>query len=146
MEENIQKPKELKIALLGDTEVGKTIIAGRYMGLEFSLDCCASIGLDKLEMKFTLKNNEDIKLILFDTAGPERFRSLALQVLKHVQGAILIFDVTRKSSFNNLNIWLEEIKNITDNLILVLFVNKVDIYYYSGKSPLICDPELSALS
>ena len=96
------------------------------MGDEFSEDCLASIGVDKLEMNFMLKNNEDIKLILFDTSGPERFRSITLTVLKHVHGVILVFDVTRKTSFDNLNIWLEEIKNITDKLILVLFANKVD--------------------
>ena len=127
MEENRQKPKELKIALLGDTEIGKTIIASLYMGQEFFLETCATIGVVKLEMNFMVKNNEDIKLILWDTAGVERLRNITLTILKQVHGAILIFDVTRKTSFDNLGIWLEAIKDNTDNFISVLFANKVDM-------------------
>ena len=87
----------------------------------------STIGSDKLETKFNLKNGNEIKLILWDTAGQERFRSVALKAIKAVQGIVLVFDVTKKSSFDNIGSWLEEIKENLQNPCLILFGNKIDL-------------------
>ena len=87
----------------------------------------ATIGSDKLETKFSLKNGNEIKLILWDTAGQERFRSVALKAIKAVQGIVVVFDVTNKETFYNVDSWLEEIKENLQNPCLVLFGNKIDI-------------------
>ena len=130
MENNIIKPSSIKIGLLGDTTVGKSAIANSIIGLEFSKfdsELMATIGSDKFEKKFKLKNNEDIKLIIWDVCGTERFRSAAFKTIKPVKGIILIFDLTRKESFNNLYNWLKGIKDNLTNPFIVLFGNKADI-------------------
>ena len=63
----------LKVGLLGDSQVGKTAICNAFMGLEFNPDQLSTIGIEKLDKKITLKNGKEIKLILWDTAGEERF-------------------------------------------------------------------------
>ena len=83
--------KAIKIALLGDSKVGKSTIANKYVKVDFKDDLLATIGSDRLETKLTLENGETIKLIIWDTAGEERFRSIALKALKAVQGVILDF-------------------------------------------------------
>jgi len=119
--------KVVKLALLGDSAVGKTALCHALLNLDFSEDSLASIGIDKLETKYPLKNGKEIKLILWDTAGQERFRSMAKQTLRAVQGIVVVFDVTAKRTFENVNLWLEDIKECIDNPCLVLFGNKADM-------------------
>ncbi len=119
--------KAIKIGLLGDSTVGKTAICNSLLGLEFNQDMLSTIGSDKLETKFNLKNGNEIKLILWDTAGQERFRSVALKAIKAVQGIVLVFDVTKKSSFDNIGSWIEDIKENLQNPCLILFGNKIDL-------------------
>lgn len=119
--------KAIKIALLGDTSVGKTAICNALMNLEFTTDMLSTIGSDKLETKFVLKNGNEIKLILWDTAGQERFRSMALQALKIAQGVVLVFDVSNRKTFDNISQWLQQIKDQLQNPSLVLFGNKADL-------------------
>ena len=127
MKEDIVKISAIKIGLLGDTTVGKTAIVNSIMGMEFNPDMLMTIGYDKLEKKFKLKNNEDIKLIIYDICGAERQRCSAMKSIKSVQGIILIFDLTNKKSFDNLNNWLAEIKDNLAEPLIVLFGNKADI-------------------
>jgi small GTP-binding protein len=127
MTDNKISVKAIKVALLGDSSVGKTAICNSLMNIEFSQDMLSTIGSDKLETKFPLKNGNEIKLILWDTAGQERFRSVALKAIKAVQGIVVVFDVTLRKSFENIDSWLEEIKNNFTNPSLVLFGNKVDM-------------------
>ena len=127
MTDNKISVKAIKVALLGDSTVGKTAICNSLMNIEFSQDMLSTIGSDRLETKFPLKNGTEIKLILWDTAGQERFRSVALKAIKAVQGIVIVFDVTLKKSFQNIDLWLEEIKNNFNNPSLVLFGNKVDM-------------------
>jgi len=119
--------KVVKLALLGDSAVGKTALCHALLNLDFSEDALASIGIDRLETKYPLKNGKEIKLILWDTAGQERFRSMAKQTLRAVQGIVVVFDVTAKRTFENVNLWLEDIKECIDNPCLVLFGNKADM-------------------
>ena len=119
--------KAIKIALLGDSTVGKSTIVTKYLKLDYKDDLLATIGSDKYDSKFTLENGENIKLIIWDTAGQERFRSVALQALKAVQGIILVFDLTKRESFININNWLETVKENLHNPNLILFGNKADI-------------------
>ena len=115
-----------KIGLLGDSRVGKSSIIQSYAGLPFSENYLSTIGSDKYQTQFTLENKKNIKLIIYDTAGQERFRSIALNAFKAMHGIVLVADLTNKVSFNNIEMW---IKNIQENLhdpCLVLFGNKAD--------------------
>ena len=126
MEEKKVALKAIKIGLLGDSQVGKTAICNALIRAEFNPDAISTIGYVKLETKFTVKDGNEIKLILWDSAGQERFRSVALNALRAVRGIVIVFDVTKKETFNNVNIWLNEISDNFNNPCLVLFGNKVD--------------------
>ena len=118
--------KAIKIGLLGDSQVGKTALCRALMNYDFDPEIISTIGNIKLETRFKLKDGNEIKLILWDSAGQERFRSVALNTLKAVKGIILVFDVTLKASFDNVNSWLNEISENLNDPCLVLFGNKID--------------------
>ena len=128
MSEGKIKRNAIKIAMLGDSQVGKTAICNTFMNIEFNESNLSTIGVEKLESQLTLKNGEEIKLILWDTAGQERFRSIALKSIKTAQGVVIVFDLTKKSSFDNVVNWLKQVnENLNSNVSLVLFGNKCDI-------------------
>ena len=119
--------KAIKVGLLGDSQVGKTAICRSLLKYEFDPDVLSTIGNIKLDTKFELKNGETIKLILWDSAGQERFRSVAMTTLKAVMGVVLVFDVTLRESFDNVNDWLSQIRDNLNDPCLVLFANKIDL-------------------
>ena len=125
-DENINRTV-IKIALLGDSRVGKSTIVNKFINLDFKDDLLSTIGSDRFETKFTLKNGEKIKLIIWDTAGQERFRSIALKALKAVQGVILVFDLSKRETFENVNKWIETANENLKTPNLVLFGNKADL-------------------
>ena len=100
----------IKIAMLGDSKVGKTAICNCFMNIEFNYNTLSTIGQEKLETQIQLKNGEEIKLIILDTADQERFHSIALNTIKTVQDVTVFFDFTSKKFFDHLNLWLNEIK------------------------------------
>ena len=117
----------IRIGLLGDSSVGKSAIVNTFFGNEFGGDLLATIGSDKSEKPLKLKNKENIRLIIWDASGAERMKSVVMNTMKAVKGILLTFDVTRRESFDNLNSWLELIKDNLENPLIVLFGNKVDI-------------------
>ena len=123
----IEKPP-IKIALLGDEKVGKTSICSSFLGLEFQDDCLSTFGNEANRKRISLKYGKEMKLIIWDTPGRERFRSAASKLLKSVEGFVLVFDVTNRQSFENLEGWLKIIKeNSKKKPIICLFGNKVDV-------------------
>ena len=128
MEGNVVEPKTIKIELFGDCNVGKTVIGDCYLGKEFqNYKPLYPVGNGELETKFKLKNGEEIKLKIFEVNGTEKFKTITLKFLKIYKGIILIFDVTNKKSFDNIYMWMEEIKKNVENPNVILFANKVDI-------------------
>ena len=124
--------KAIKLALLGDSAVGKSSIIQSFLNLEFVAEYMTNFGNEKFERKLCLKNGKEVKLILFDTAGQERFRSIALNTIKSVHGVIIAFDVTDINSFNNLEGWLQKIKEkCSEGMSIFLFANKL---YVSNSS------------
>ena len=119
--------KAIKLGLLGDSRVGKTAICDSLLNLEFSEESIGTIGNVKLDTIFKLKDGNSIKLILWDSAGQERFRSVAMGALKAVKGIVLVFDITSHESFENINMWLKQINEHCNNPCLVLFGNKIDL-------------------
>ena len=117
----------IKIGLLGDGSVGKTSICNTFTDIEFSDDTMTTVGTAKFEKKITLSNKKVIKLVLWDTAGQERFRSAGFRTIRSVQGIALVFDVINRASFDNIEKWLNEIKDNFDRPCLVLLGNKIDI-------------------
>ena len=114
----------IRIGLLGDSTVGKTAICNSFMNIDFSADMLSTIGQEKLETKYKLKNDKEIKLTIWDTAGQERFKSTAFKALKAAQGVIIVFDVTKRETFEHVDVWLQE-EVLEPNLILS--GNKIDL-------------------
>ena len=126
MNNTMIKRTVIKIAFLGDVMTGKTELLSRYLKFGDFGDKLATIGTDKHERLIKLDNGEEKKLILWDTAGAERFRSMVLNSVKSANGYIIVFDLTSKNSFESVVFWLKEIKEMK-NCPIVLFGNKCDL-------------------
>ena len=121
------KRKVIRVSMLGDSAVGKTSIINSFLGEQFSDVYLTTIGKDKLKKEMIMKDGQAIRIIIWDTAGQERFHSLATNTIKGAHGIGLTFDLTRKSTFDNLQLWLKDIKEINDLIPIVLFGNKCDL-------------------
>ena len=106
MKENNIKRDVLKIAVIGNSSVGKTTLRNTYLNIEFTEELLSTVGYNKEETKITLEDGNSIKLVIWDTAGQERFQSMAVSALKSSQGIILVFDLTNRKSFEDLDNWL----------------------------------------
>ena len=119
--------RPIKIGLLGDEKVGKTSILNSFLDFEFQDNYLQTIGNEKFEKKVNLESAREIKLVIFDVSGQKRFRSAALRAVRNAEGILLVFDITDKNSFDNIEKWLEEIKDeFEKEPIIILFGNKVD--------------------
>ena len=119
-----------KIVLLGETGVGKTSIITRYIANSFSQVVMTSTGSSFFSKKIEINENKRVKLQIWDTAGQEKYRSLAKIFYQSASVAILVYDVTLKRTFENLKeYWVGEIKaNAPDDIILAIAANKSDDY------------------
>ena len=119
---------KFKIILIWDTGVGKTCLLGRYMDEAFLKYRPCTIYADFKIKSINIDNQTSAQITIWDTCGQEKYRSLTKQFYKDAQGIILIFDVSNKKSFSNLNIWLEDINNnIKGDVSIVLCGNKIDL-------------------
>ena len=128
MSEKKIKRKVIRITMLGDSAVGKTSLISKFLNQNFDENYLTTIGKDKLEKKVVMKDGNEIKLIIWDTAGQERFHSIATSTIKGSHGIILTFDLTKRSSFNSLESWLNDIKDNSNEVPVVIFGNKCDLF------------------
>ena len=116
-----------KVVIIGDASVGKTSIILRYVNNTFSDNIKPTIGCDHYEKEIDTGAGQQVKLSIWDTAGQERFRGLASSYYKKAKCIILVYDITKKASFEKLDFWRDEIMNFADEDILVVMVgNKTD--------------------
>ena len=127
MSEKSIKRKVIRLSILGDSHTGKTSIINRFLGQEFSIDMISNIGIDKQEATMKMKDGEEMKIIIWDTAGQERFHSISSSTIKNSQGIIVCFALDDKKSFENVVSWLEDIREVSAKIPIVLFGNKCDI-------------------
>jgi Ras-related protein Rab-1A len=102
----------MKICLLGDGAVGKTALRERYLGKQFSSGYVMTIGADFAVKKTEIETEEGTKSVKFqiwDLAGQPRFNSVRELYYKGSHGGLLVFDITRRESFNNLRNWIDEL-------------------------------------
>ena len=125
--ENKKNSIEAKIITLGDSHVGKTSLMVKFIENKFTVNYMSTVGFD-LKCKTMQINNEEIKLIIHDTAGQERFRSLASNYIKKANGILLVYDISDKKSFENIGKWMDDIIEETGyKLPIVLVGNKSDL-------------------
>ena len=119
--------KILKMVIIGDSNVGKTKICCKYLYNEFTNDTKSTVGVD-LFSKSMLVNDIKIKLNIWDTAGQERYHSVTTAYYKGSNGCFIVYDITDKNSFDNVEKWYEEVKKIADKDILIILIgNKNDL-------------------
>ncbi len=123
---NPEIPK-YKLIFLGDQGVGKSCILNRFMYDTFTEEYQATIGLD-FQSKNVQIDNQDIHLLLYDTAGQEKFRSLIPMYTRDANIILLVYEVTSKDSFLHLNHWLNDLTTVKkDEVIFVVVGNKTDL-------------------
>ena len=118
------KRKVIRISLLGDSEVGKSDIIKKYLFDKFSETNNSSIGIEKNEKRVKMNDGNELKVLIWDTAGQERYRSLSKNSIKVAQGIVLVFDINIRNTFESLPNWIQQVKDIKDNIPIVLFGNK----------------------
>ena len=116
-----------KIIVLGDCAVGKSNILSKYSKNIFNKLSKSTIGVE-LITKFFKYEDKIIKVNIWDTAGQERFTSMITTYYKGAKGALLVYDITRKNTFDNIDNWLRELIAINSNKISVSLIgNKSDL-------------------
>ena len=123
---NPEIPK-YKLIFLGDQNVGKSCILNRFMNDTFTEEYQATIGLD-FQSKNVQIDNQDIHLLLYDTAGQEKFRSLIPMYTRDSNIILLVYEINNKDSFLHLPDWVNDLTNVNkDDVIFALVGNKIDL-------------------
>jgi len=116
-----------KLIFLGDQYVGKSSILNRFYQDKFEQDYQATIGLDFHSKNVTINGNP-VRLLLYDTAGQEKFKSLIPMYIRDANIILVVYDITSKDSFTHTEHWVNETKDLKrEDAIFVLVGNKTDL-------------------
>ena len=116
-----------KVILIGDSGVGKTNIFNRFLNNEFLENSKTTIGVE-FGYHIYEQGEYKLKVQLWDTAGEERFRSMTTTYYRGCKGVLIVFDVTNRKSFENVDSWLTLAKNNSSAIVSVLLIgNKSDL-------------------
>ena len=127
MEEDEEYSMIFKMILIGDSGVGKTNILSRYINNTFSETTKSTVGVE-LGTKVEEFNNTKIKVQIWDTAGQERYKSITKTYYKGAKGALIVYDITKKDSFQNIDKWIQDLKEFGEEDAAILIVgNKCDL-------------------
>lgn len=114
-----EKPEDylFKIVLIGDSAVGKSNLLARFARNEFFPNSKSTIGVEFQTQKMEIKGKE-VKAQIWDTAGQERFRAVTSAYYRGAVGALLVYDITRRQTFDSIGRWLNELHSKHYNDIL----------------------------
>ncbi|CAN6447734.1 unnamed protein product [Victoria cruziana] len=116
-----------KVVVIGDSAVGKSQLLNRFSKNGFSDDCRATVGVE-FQTKTLLIQRKLVKAQIWDTAGQERYKAITSAYYRGALGALLVYDITNRRSFDNVQRWLEELRATADrNLVIMLAGNKSDL-------------------
>ena len=130
---NDQNKTVYKMVIIGESAVGKTCIFKKITSGVFNEKSISTIGIDRRTLTFKINTSDgekDVDVQLWDTAGQERFRSITTTYYKSSQGLLLMYDITNKDTFDNLDSWFQSINESlgeSNNYLVVLLGNKVDL-------------------
>ncbi len=117
-----------KIVLVGDMNVGKTFLLSRYIKGQLPKSSGPTIGVEFATKTVKLDSGNTIKAQIWDTAGQERYRAITTAHYRRALGALLVYDVTQKNSFEGVKKWMEELRDHAEPDIVILLVgNKTDL-------------------
>ena len=130
-EKEKDKPKkqiiDIKLILLGDISVGKSSILGRYIDNSFTEDYQCTLQVETKSKIIDIDLNTSVKMNIWDTVGQEKFRHLTKQYFRNCHGAIIVFDLTRKDSFDGVQKWIDELNDFNSNIPILIVGNKSDL-------------------
>ncbi|KAL6544834.1 Ras-related protein RABA1f [Orobanche minor] len=116
-----------KVVLIGDSGVGKSNLLSRFTKNEFSQQSKSTIGVEFATRSIHV-DDKVVKAQIWDTAGQERYRAITSAYYRGAVGALLVYDVTRDVTFENVERWLKELRGHTDcNIVIMLVGNKADL-------------------
>ena len=125
--ENKEYDLLFKLILIGDSYVGKSNILLKYLKNQFNENSKTTIGVE-FGTKNIIINNKRIKIQIWDTAGQERYRSITSAYYKGAKGALIVYNITRKNTFDNIDKWIIDLKlNGDKNICIIILGNKSDL-------------------
>ena len=116
-----------KVVLVGDSFVGKTNIMSKYLKNEFHEDSKATVGVEFGSKQLNIEGHA-IKAQIWDTAGQERYKAITSAYYKGAKGAFVVYDITRKGSFESIDKWVNDLTGTADKKITIVIIgNKCDL-------------------
>jgi len=116
-----------KVVLIGDSGVGKSNLLSRFTRNEFNLESKSTIGVE-FATRSIQTDGKTIKAQIWDTAGQERYRAITSAYYRGAVGALLVYDIAKYATFENVERWLKELRDHADaNIVIMLVGNKSDL-------------------
>ncbi|XP_048751082.1 ras-related protein Rab-11A [Ostrea edulis] len=116
-----------KVVLIGDSGVGKSNLLSRFTRNQFSLESKSTIGVE-FATRSVHVDGKTLKAQIWDTAGQDRYRAITNAYYRKAVGVVMVYDITKRLTFDNLEKWLKEVRDFTDDdVILILVGNKTDL-------------------
>lgn len=116
-----------KVVLIGDSGVGKSNLLSRFTRDEFNFDSKSTIGVE-FATKSIQTDGKILKAQIWDTAGQERYRAITSAYYRGAVGALLVYDISKRTTFENVERWLKELRAHADaNIVVMLIGNKCDL-------------------
>jgi len=116
-----------KYIIIGDMGVGKSCLLHQFTDNRFVSDSPHTIGVEFGTRVISVRGKK-VKLQVWDTAGEERFRAVTRSYYRGAAGALLVYDITRRTTFTHLSTWLTDCRHLTNpNTVVMLIGNKTDI-------------------
>merc|ERR1719440_2049590 len=123
-----------KVVLIGDSGVGKSNLLSRFTRNEFCLESKSTIGVEFATRSLPI-DGKTIKAQIWDTAGQERYRAITSAYYRGAVGALLVYDITKTVTFENVERWLKELRDHADaNIVIMLVGNKSDLRHLRAVS------------
>lgn len=115
------------VVLIGDSGVGKSNLLSRFTRNEFNLDSKSTIGVEFATRSIQV-DTKTIKAQIWDTAGQERYRAITSAYYRGAVGALLVYDISKHQTYDNVTRWLKELRDHADaNIVIMLVGNKSDL-------------------
>lgn len=123
-----------KVVLIGDSGVGKSNILSRFTRNEFCLESKSTIGVEFATRTLQVEG-KTVKAQIWDTAGQERYRAITSAYYRGAVGALLVYDITKRPTFESVQRWLRELRDHADsNIVIMMAGNKSDLKHLRAVS------------
>lgn len=123
-----------KVVLIGDSGVGKSNLLSRFTRNEFNLESKSTIGVEFATRSINV-DGKTVKAQIWDTAGQERYRAITSAYYRGAVGALLVYDIAKHQTYENVTRWLKELRDHADaNIVIMLVGNKSDLKHLRAVS------------